>query len=110
VEVPKKKGGSVDIISDVEQPGQDAVAVKMSQSFTHFDRFLVKKDLTDKVAELKKSKADYSEGIYQKGHNAYRQGFRYWIAWNDAPAKSASRKAKREGKQNDQGNAASKAE
>jgi predicted SprT family Zn-dependent metalloprotease len=89
-------------LSHVEKPGQDAIMDEMTGKFGEFVRF-PKKSLKDKfVAEL--SDRDVPEehplvleqGVYQKGHNAYAWGHRYWVAYTmpDVP-KSASRSSKK---------------
>jgi hypothetical protein len=79
----KKAGGTIVVSqSDIEKPGEDAIKIKMSVDYAQFTNFQEKADLTEVAKSLKKAKADYKEGIYQKGHNAYAKGIRYWIAWN----------------------------
>ena len=91
----KKAGKVIEVrVSDIEVGGKDAVQLRMAETFTEFERYQVKGELTAKVKELKKLKAKYQEGIYQRGHRKYSEGFFYWIAWNvPAPKKSKEPKA-----------------
>lgn len=69
--------------SDVEIAGQDAIEDRMKGEFSSFEKFKEKYSLTDKIKALKKKGTKYKEGIYQKGHNAFLQGYHYWVAYGD---------------------------
>jgi len=78
----KKAGDTIPVgASDIEVKGQDAIEDKLKVKFKEFTKFKEKYSLSDKIKELKKSGTAYREGIYQKGHNAYLQGYHYWVAY-----------------------------
>jgi predicted SprT family Zn-dependent metalloprotease len=79
----KKAGTAIKVTaSDIEQKDKDSIELRLREDYENFERFVTKEELTAKVSELKEQKANYKEGIYQKGHNAYYSwGYQYWVAW-----------------------------
>ena len=96
-----KKAGEIIPVdaSDVENAGQDAIENRMRGEFLNFEKFKEKYSLTDRVKELKRGGIKYKEGLYQKGHNAYLNGYHYWVAYSvvsvPAPAPKRSSRLKR---------------
>jgi hypothetical protein len=91
-----KKGGKVIQVaqSHVEQPGEDAVLGAHKDNYTYFERFQSKEakdDFVKTFEEAGRKLDDMAEGVYQKGHNAYKEGFTHWVAFN---AEKASKQAK----------------
>jgi hypothetical protein len=83
----KKEGKTVKVtLSHIEQPGEDAVFEAMkTKGFTHFEKFKSKRDKDRFLDELYKGNDDgleVEQGAYQKGHNAYQEGFTHWVAYN----------------------------
>jgi hypothetical protein len=71
--------------SHVEKQGQDAVMDHMLEKFKHFHRFeskQLKDAFIDDLAQSEFPAVQLESGSYQKGHNAYGLGYRYWIAYN----------------------------
>jgi predicted SprT family Zn-dependent metalloprotease len=71
--------------SHVEKDNQDGVHDNMKAKFTYFERFDNKGKKDAFIANLKDDEHPATElesGVYQKGHNAYHWGYRYWVAFN----------------------------
>lgn len=86
IEIPK--GGKVIRVeqSHVELPGQDAVEMAHKAKYKYFERF-ESKDLKDEFIEHFNSTEEHPmgemvEGVYQKNHNKYKEGFTHWVAFN----------------------------
>ena len=85
-----QKGGKVIEVSmsHVEKPNTDAVHDLMKQKYRYFERFETKQKKDAFIEDLRDSErnehpvTELEEGIYQKGHNAYQWGYRYWVAYN----------------------------
>jgi hypothetical protein len=90
VEVNKENAKAITIevnTSHVEKPGQDAVMDAMKQKYHYFERFDSKAKKDAFLAELANETdghkvTELEHGVYQKGHNAYGLGYRYWVAYN----------------------------
>lgn len=72
--------------SHIEKPGEDAVEKEYSQKYRFFKKF-TSKELKDEFLENFSETEEYTmtnmaEGIYQKHHNAYKDGFTHWVAYN----------------------------
>lgn len=72
--------------SHVELPGQDAVKESMKDKYKYFERFADKTDKDEFVARLVEhldvnDEEELAQGVYQKGHNGYKEGKRYWVAY-----------------------------
>lgn len=86
IEVPK--GGNVIRVkqSHVEKPGEDAIRIQMKDKYTHFEKFTSKDEkdafMDDTTNIVEEPISELQEGVYQKNHNAYKEGFRYWVAYN----------------------------
>lgn len=83
------KGGTIDVTtSHVEKENEDAIHNQMLVKFNHFERFDTKGKKDAFVEELQAGNdenpmTDMQEGVYQKNHNAYKWGYRYWVAYNN---------------------------
>ena len=85
VEVTKESGGKTIKArkSHVEKPDQDAIMDAMKEKYNHFKRFETKEERDAYIQKVKDLiSGDMESGTYQKGHNGFRWGFRYWIACN----------------------------
>jgi hypothetical protein len=88
IEVPK--GGKVIQVtqSHVEKPGEDAIEKNMRASYRYFEKFKSKDEKEFFIEEHKGTSTEpiteAQEGTYQKGHNAYKEGYTHWIAYNTA--------------------------
>lgn len=75
-------------VSHIEKPGQDAIQDEMGAKYTEFVRFeskTLKDGFVDEImgGTLAEGAATAMEqGVYQKGHNAYAWGHRYWVAYS----------------------------
>lgn len=85
-----KKGGKVIRVeqSHVEKPGEDAVEIAHKSKYTYFKRF-ESKELKDEFVEHYNETEEFPmtdmvEGVYQKNHNKYKEGFTHWVAYNTA--------------------------
>lgn len=99
--VEVKKGGKVIQVaqSHVEKPGEDAVFEVHKDEYGYFERFQSKEAKDDFVKNFdengKRRMTSHTEGVYQKGHNAYKEGFTHWVAFNVEAVRSAMPKAPR---------------
>ncbi len=67
--------------SHVEKGKEDAVEkAKKAEGFLKFQRFLTKDGLDDFLLGM--GTKEYVDGLYQKKHNMYEKGFRYWVAYS----------------------------
>lgn len=90
VEVLKKdpKAETIEIkLSHVEKLNEDAVYEASKDKYKNFKRFETKnlkeayiEDLPDELGEHVLTELE--QGAYQKNHNAYKWGYRYWVAFN----------------------------
>jgi hypothetical protein len=94
----KKSGGTIKVSqSFIEREGEDAVQLTMRKAYNSFERFADKQELNEKLKAIREKDIEYKEGAYQKGCNAYAEGFLYWLAWNSPAAEEeAARKAAEE--------------
>ncbi len=83
-----KKGGKIIRVeqSHVEKPGEDAIEEAHKEKYRYFKKF-TSKDLKDEFIEHYNENEEHPitemvEGVYQKGHNAYKDGYTHWIAFN----------------------------
>jgi hypothetical protein len=82
IEVPKAmtRGKVIEIkMSHVERKGQDAVKDMMLKQYEQFECFASREEKDMFVAALE---GPFETGVYQKFHNAYAQGYRYWVAFS----------------------------
>lgn len=88
--VERNKNGQVVQVtqSHVEKPGEDAIEITYSKDFAHFARFKSKEErdefLDTKAQDKKNPVTSKEEGIYQKGHNKFKEGYTHWLAYNTA--------------------------
>lgn len=82
-----KEGELVPVtMSHIEMPGEDLVAItQKGKGFEHFQNFGSKKEADAFVDALYAGSDDALEmerGVYQKGHNAYKEGRTHWVSFN----------------------------
>lgn len=85
-EVPK--GGKVIRVkqSHVETEGMDAVELTMQGKYLHFNRFNSKNEKDTFIATFSENEGHnitrLAEGVYQKEHNKYKEGYTHWVAYD----------------------------
>lgn len=96
----KKAGTTVKVtLSHIEAPGVDMVEAEMKKrGYDHFEKFPNKKEKDAFVEALytarKNSEGlEVEQGVYQKGHNAYKDGYTHWVAYSGEEVKPEKPKA-----------------
>lgn len=83
----KKKGGELIEVkqSHVERPGENAIEQEMLLKYMYFMHFKTREErivFVEDLAHQGLTNLVVEDGVYQKEHNAYKDGFRYWVAYN----------------------------
>lgn len=103
----QKKGKVIPVnTSHVEKEGEDAVELEMKgKGFAKFKKFKTKPEMDSWLEEAEGgaygTMTELKKGVYQKGHNAYKADYRYWVAYNTDeihPDTITSEEAKKEAK------------
>jgi predicted SprT family Zn-dependent metalloprotease len=86
-----KGGGVIEVKkSHVEKQGEDAIQNTMKEEgFKYFERFRSRKELMHFIEEYPENIEDTGNartGVYEHNHNAYKEGYTHWLAYN-TPAK-----------------------
>ena len=102
-----KKGGELIEVkqSHVEKPGENAIRKEKLKQYENFEHFKSRDERDIFLDDLQRKdlvSLEYEEGIYQKQHNGYIEGFPWWLAYTavekDPDPKTSSEEPKKKAK------------